>query len=285
MVLAAGAAAQERSGGDGSALAGPRIGERGRADPTRTLVHRDFDGKLKRLEVHPVAAAVDLVALSADEKATVEKVLLDRSLAIEKIIRENVKVVVEAQGAFQPGDDGRGQAAIVKLYQLGQPVFSKGKVVDLVAAVLPAEKARELRRVVGQYMDAAVADRMAGNVDGKKSDRFGAFVGENMTLFGKEVETAAKRTFEGGEKDFRELSKKLDLTAEQESKIQAMFVTMMTKDYGQAGKGEQMRVLLSAYSLLTDEQRGRLREIMAEEARDAARRAKSSKSAKQQNSK
>ena len=85
---------------------------------------------------------------------------------------------------------------------------------------------------------------MAGHVDGKKADRLGAFLAENGALFGKEVEVAAKRTFEGGEKDFRELSRRLELTPEQESRMQALFVDMMTKGYEKPNKHEQLRTIL-----------------------------------------
>jgi hypothetical protein len=254
--------------GEPASLAGPRIGAK---HDEKTLVQRDFDGRLKRLEGHPVYAALDMMDLSKDERAAAMKPLMQRSLAIEKIMRDNTRLVLEAQAAFKPGDDGRGQQAVVKLYELAQPVFAGGKLIDLAAAQLPPEKARELRQLVGEYMQAAVADRMAGNVDGKKQERLGAFLGESGALFGKEVEIAAKRTFEGGEKEFKELSRKLDLTPEQESKMQALFINMMTKGYQKPSKGDQMKVLLSAYSLLTDEQRAKLREMMAQEARDAAK--------------
>jgi len=250
------------------ALAGPSVSA---PESERSLVRRDFSGRLKRLDGLPVNAALDLMDLTPQEKSAAMKPLLERSLAIETIMRENTRLVLEAQAAFKPGDDGRGQRAVMKLYELAQPIFTKGKPLDLAAAQLPTAKARELRRLVGEYMQAAVADRMVGNVDGKKQERLGAFLAENGALFGKEIELAAKRTFEGGEKEFQELSRKLALTPEQESKIQAMFVDMMTKDYAKPSKGQQLKVILSAYKLLTDEQRARLREIMAEEARDAAK--------------
>lgn len=260
------------------ALAGPFVET---TPHERSLVRRDFSGRLVRLDGLPVNAALDLMDLTPEEKAAAMRPLTERAVAIEKILRENTRLVLEAQGAFKPGDDGRGQRAVVKLYNLARPVFAAGSPLDLTAAELPGEKARELRRLVGEYTRAAVADRMAGNVDGKKQDRFGAFVAERVAVFGKEVELAAKRTFEGGEKDFRELSRKLGLTPEQESKIQAMFVGMMTRDYAKPSKGEQLRVMLSAYKLLTDEQRARLREIMAEEARDAARARRADRQAAQ----
>ncbi len=269
LVSPVGAQPSQEARRDEPALSGPRLSP---ASHRPTLVQREFDGRLKRLEGHPVHAALKLIDLSPAERAAAERVLLDRSLAIERIMRENMRLVLEAQGAFKPGDDGRGQEAVVKLYQMAQPIFNKGRLVDLVAAALPEQKAAEMKRLVAEYMNAAVADRMAGNVDGKKQDRFGAYLGENGELFGKEIEAAAKRTFEGGEREFAELSKKLQLTPEQESKIQGLFIDMMTRDYARPSKWQQMQTILGAYKLLTDEQRALLREIMAEEARDAARR-------------
>src|SRR5262245_31664682 len=101
-LLSAGALGQAQPGkpaapgqDDPAALGGPSVGGGGPGAPTKvdeapTLVQRDFDGRLKRLEGHPVAAAIDAMRLSADEQAATKKVLLDRSLAIEKVIRENL---------------------------------------------------------------------------------------------------------------------------------------------------------------------------------------------------
>lgn len=269
---------------DDPPLAGPRVDRPGIATAP-TLVERDFDGRLKRLEGLPVEAALDRMNLTGDERDAALKPLRARSLAIEKILRENLKLVIDAQAAFKPGDDGRGQRAVVRLYELAQPVLGGPKPLDLAAAELDDDHARELRRIVGEYTKAAVEDRMAGHVDGKKADRFGAFVAENAATVFKEIELAAKRVFEGGDRDFQELSRKLELTPEQESKIQAMFIEMATAQNGPPDKMKQLQAMLSAYALLTDDQRARLRQHMAQEARDAARaKRESSKSKEQQGS-
>lgn len=269
---------------DDPPLAGPRLDQPGIVEAP-SLVERDFDGRLKRLEGLPVEAALDRMNLTDAQRDAARKPLRDRSLAIEKILRDNLKLVIDAQSAFKPGDDGRGQRALARLYQLAEPVLGGPRPLDLAAAALDDDHARELRRIVGEYTRAAVEDRMAGHVDGKKADRFGAYVAENAATVFKEIELAAKRVFEAGDRDFQELSRKLELTPEQESRIQAIFIEMATTRNGPPDKMKQLQAILSAYALLTDDQRARLREHMAEEARDAARaRRDSSKAGAQQRS-
>lgn len=285
VVIVAIASVSSAARADDPPLAGPRIDQPG-VIAAASLVERDFDGRLKRLEGLPVEAALDRMNLTDAQRDAAAKPLRDRSLAIEKILRENLKLVIDAQAAFKPGDDGRGQRAVAKLYELAQPVLGGPKPLDLAAAALDESHARELRRIVGEYTKAAVEDRMAGHVDGKKSDRFGAFVAENATGVFKEIELAAKRVFEGGDRDFQDLSRKLGLTPEQESKIQAVFIEMATAQNGPPDKLKQLQAILSAYALLSDDQRARLREHMAQEARDAARaKRESSKPTDQKGSK
>lgn len=254
---------------DPPALGGPRVES---PDGTaRTLVRRDFSGRLKRLEVEPVGAAVAIMELSTQERAAAEKVLLDRKAALDEILRENIPLVLKVQGAFKPGDDGEGQRALSRLFEKARPVLDRGPLVDQVAAALPKPRAAELRRICNEYLSAAAEDRMATGPADKKNDRFGARLAEGFATFQKEIEDSAKRVFESGDKEFQVLVRKLDLTAEQESKVQGMFLDLYADSNGKPTKAQQAGVLLKAMNLLTPEQRVRLREIIAQEARDAAK--------------
>jgi hypothetical protein len=251
------------------ALEGPKVARP--AEQARTLIHRDFDGRLKRLETEPVGAAIAMMELSSSERAAAEKILLDRKADLDAILRDNIPLVMRAQGAFKPGNNGEGQAAVRDLYEKARPVLAKGPLLEQVAAALPKEKADELRRLFNDYMAAAVEDRLASGPAAKKNERFGARIAEGLANFGREVEDSAKRVFEGGDKEFKELVRKLDLTPEQESKVQGMFLDLYANSNGKPSKAQQAGVLLKSMALLTTEQRVRLREIIAQEARDAAR--------------
>ena len=269
-------AQQDRSQPE-NALAGPRVGihvQTGKS--TLTLIRREFDGRLMRIESEPVSAAIAIMELSFEDRKKAEKVLLDRAVAVDRLLQDNMRLVLELQNAFQPGDDGDGQRALASLYEQAKPIFLKGQLVDLVAAELSADQARELKRIVEEYRQAGIQDRITR---GEQKDRFGAFLAENFTNFQKELEASGKRVFEGGDKEFAELSKKLDLTSEQEAKIQNMYLDMVAKSKGKPSKNDGLKVILQAMQLLNPEQKQKLREIVAQEAREAGQRAAADKKA------
>ncbi|MFN7021440.1 MAG: hypothetical protein ACK4WH_08955 [Phycisphaerales bacterium] len=247
-------------------LAGPRVD--GLPTGRRTLVHREFDGRLKRLEVEPVGAAVAIMDLSASDRAAAERVLLERKTAFDALIRDNIPLLMRADGAFKGHDGGEGQRALQQLFEKARPIIDRGPLIDQVAGALSPGAAAELRRIHAEYMAAAVQDRIDR---GEKPDRFGLRLAEGFAQFQREVEDSARRVFEGGEKEFKQLAARLDLTPEQESRIQGMFQDLYANSMGKPPKGEQARVLLKSLGLLTPEQKVKLREIIAQEARDAAR--------------
>lgn len=274
-VLAAGGGgvvqAQEREGATPPALSGPKVQRGAPNAEVRTLVHKEFDGRLKRLEVEPVGAAIAIMELNPEERAAAEKVLIERKTSFDALLRDNIPLVLKLDGAFKGHDNGEGQKALQQLFEKAKPVLAKGPLLDQVAAVLPPDKAKELRRLHAEYMNAAVQDRMDTGPADKKNDRFGARVAEGFANFQREIENSAKRVFEGGDKDFKELVRKLDLTPEQESKVQGMFLDMYANSNGKPTKGEQAKVLLKSLALLTEEQKVKLREIVAQEAREAGK--------------
>lgn len=274
------ASAQQDRSPPEAPLAGPQVGVHVQTGKSSlTLVRREFDGRLMRIESEPVAAAIAIMELSPADRQRADKVLLDRAVAIDRLLQDNMRLVLELQNAFQPGDDGDGQRALASLYEQAKPIFLKGQLVDLVAAQLPADQARELKRIVDDYRQAGIQDRMTR---GEQKDRFGAFLAENFTNFQKELEASGKRVFEGGDKDFAELSKKLDLTTEQEAKIQNMYLDMVAKSKGKPSKNDGLKVILQAMQLLSPEQKQKLREIIAQEAREAGQRAAAEKRTQQQ---
>lgn len=247
-------------------LAGPKVDRH--PDGRRTLVQREFDGRLKRLEVEPVGAAVAIMVLSDSDRAAAERVLLARKTAFDALIRDNIPLLMRADGAFKGHDGGEGQLALQQLFEKARPIIDRGPLIDQVADAISPAAAAELRRIHAEYMAAAVQDRVDR---GEKPGRFGLRLAEGFAQFQREVEDSARRVFEGGDKEFKQLVAKLDLTPEQESRIQGMFMDLYANSMGKPPKGEQAKVLLKSLGLLTPEQKVKLREIIAQEARDAAR--------------
>src|SRR5436853_2085458 len=103
LALAAGAWAQDKAPSKPDPLGGPRVNGGERVGPA-TLVQRDFSGKIKRLEVPPEEAALERLNLDQPTREKIQSVLAARAQVLDKIVVDNIDLVVRFANARQAGD-------------------------------------------------------------------------------------------------------------------------------------------------------------------------------------
>ncbi len=187
-MLAGGARADD----DADSLAGPKIATK-EADK-RTIVRRDFQGKLERLEERPEIAAVRMLPLDEATRAKVDAIIAERAVVVSQITLENYETFLKMQGAFQGGppttaEARRERVAMVReLREVAKPLFEPA-FADTLAQALPPASGSELRSMVTEYREALIASE-AGN----RGEQ--AAMGDEMT--GERADSAdAKRPQEG----------------------------------------------------------------------------------------
>lgn len=262
--------------GDADALRGPTL-DKHPDRPQRSIVERDFNGRLKKHEDHPVLVALSRLELTADEKAAADKVLGERAAAIDTIVRDNLKELVQLDGAKKSGDAAATNKLQADLLAKAKPFFQRGTMLAELMPVLPESKFVELRKMVEEYTRIATQDRAADPMSGKdKPNAVGNLLTQGFENFGAEAKASFKRVVEAGGKDFDKLIQMLQLTPEQESKVRQLAGDLYQKTYGKPTKRQQFKLFLSIYAELDTQQRHRLAEYIGEEAR-AGRAAKTSR--------
>ncbi len=258
------AGGDDATGDDAAPLAGPKVAER--ASRKASIVEREFDGKLKRVEQHPVLMALDRMDLSAQERAKIDRVLAERNAQLDGIVRENLRDLIEAGLAKQAGDQAAAQAKFAELMKKARPFLDRGPLLGELRPVMSPEKFQELKGAVDEYVSAAAQDSM--NAPGaKRQNRLGATIAQGFEGFGQEVKASYDRVFASGAREFEDLIKHLDLTPEQESKVRQKVQGLVERTYGKPTKRQQIRVFLDVYAELTPEQRKKLSERIGAEQR------------------
>ena len=254
---------------DPNVLRGPKVEEEAKA---RTLVSRDYQGKLVRLEVDPAQAALDLIELDPKDREAAHKIILERDALIDKLVFDNLKTIAELAQARQAGDAETTSRLIKDLWDKSAPWRERGRLADELARVLPDDKARQLKSLVDEYVRAAVEDRRAQpGKDGKAPGALGAVLAEGLEGFGREIKRSYERVFLSQAKDFDALIAKLQLTPEQESKVRQLVGDLFQKTYGKPTKAQSSKVFLQVYALLDPEQRRMLAEQIGRDRRDELR--------------
>ncbi len=252
---------------DADALRGPTV-TRSPERPDHSIVQRDFNGRVKKSEEHPVLLALSRLSLTPEQKAATDKVLAERGAALDAIVRDNLRLIVEYAQAKQTGD----AAAIAKLQpellEKAQPFFKRGTMLAELMPAIPDEKFAELKKMIDEYNTLAAQDRVMDTMSGtSKPNRLGAAIAQGFENFGAEARASYERVVGAGGKDFDALIKTLQLTPEQESKVRQKAGDLFQKTYGKPTKRQTFRLFLDIYAELDTDQRHRLAQYIGDENR------------------
>ena len=114
-------------------LSGPKVTQ---STTAATLVQRDFNGRLERIETRPEAAAIALLALTDEERAAVDAFLVQRAAAVTAALFEHMDLFLEIQSARQSGDM-EGARPLMRQLREKVPALVSPPLARQVAAVLP----------------------------------------------------------------------------------------------------------------------------------------------------
>lgn len=242
-------------GQDEGALAGPKVVEQGE----KSLIRRDFDGRVRILETTAPEEALNLLQLSAPEREAVDALLSKRAKLLEDFVADNVFLLGQIDTADKAG--AKGQAAWLLFGMMGKlrPVTGDGLLEDQIARVLePATRERFLS-LVREYNLAAIRDRCSvPNKEGKIPSRFEAAAGIRGESLAREIERAYKRLEASGEFAFRLIFTGVELTDTQKTKIRELLELHQRTTKGNASEKDNGMLFLAILPHLTQDQAARV---------------------------
>lgn len=249
-------------------LAGPKVPdpEKPRSD-SPSIVSREFDGKMRPLGTSPVAAALAQLDLDETTRKAADEVLAARARDMDAFVRDNLQQLALLKNAKDSGDREGFRRELLAVLQLAKPITDKGSLVEQVARVLPADRANQLRTMVADHARAKVADRMDSDASGQRpAGRFQAVIAEQLGGIGEEIKAAYERTIKSKSGELERISKHLNLTAEQESRIQQAYVDLFQKTAGKPTRVQRFALFSSMFSELTPEQKRLVSQMQRREA-------------------
>jgi hypothetical protein len=251
-------------------LLGPSVAPA--AVATTTLIQRDFAGKLVRLEVPPAEAAVKALDLDPPTRAKVDSVLLARSALLDRLVGDNLKLLVKLQAARQSQDKDETRKLFEELFEKSEPLRARGTLANELTGVLTPDQASRLRSMTEEYVKASIDERAAEKGSGKgltlvESLRIQreAAREETFSIIGQELKRAYERTVGQRIADFDKLLKDFNVTPEQESKIRKIVQDNFTATYGKPTPQQRAKAFTEIYALLDAGQREQLLKRVAEE--------------------
>lgn len=266
LIAAASADVRTPATDDDAALAGPKVQQR--ASETDTIIRRDASGKIVRHDRDPALEALELLKLSGPAAARAEAVVVKRYAALDRFVQDNLLLIAELGQANQSGDKASTRRLIAQVYQRARPFFARGSIADELKPVLDDADHQRLVRLVQEYRDACIAERMQGvNDEGRKYSTLEASMTEQLLVLGLEVRRSFERSVEQGGREFDALIKRLQLSPEQEGKIRQRVQDVYLGAQGKPTRLQVARAFLQSYQELDQTQRAELIKAISEQNR------------------
>lgn len=254
--------AQPAADQPGDALGGPTIKTPAVA---LTLVERDADGRVKKLDTNPAEAAVKKLPLSKETRAKVDDVLIAHALAMDNLVTENLELIVKIGTAKDSGNKAEMTKYMQEIWAVSEPMRKRGQLITQLGAVLSKDEADTMRKMVNQYFAERVKEEEArAKETGDKSNMMKFGINEQIHVLGNDIKRAYERVIGQKNKDFEDLVKSLNLTPEQDGKVRAVFLDLAQKNFGKATSGQKAGAILKVVSFLDEDQRKTLYAKLAE---------------------
>lgn len=256
LLLAAGLMVQPvTSGGPLGPLSGPRVAHREREG----IVQTEMSGRVRRPEVVIEQAALERLNLSADVRARVEKVLVQRAAGIDRFVTENFVLLSQAQTVGAAGTvKEKVTLFLVGLHKISAAIGG-ASLKDRIAAELPSEEAQKFRAMLREYWKAVHVEA----VNAKPHDpppAWATYLGESLGSLGQEIARSFQRQESSGTLIVDYLTAGLDLTEKQQEIIREMKLEMMERTGMKADAEEQKKLAIGVAAYLNEKQRDKLME-------------------------
>jgi len=268
-------------------LAGPAVAS---APEPRTLVRRDFDGRLEPIEGETDLAALRLLDIDAGRMARIDTIVVERQAHFDRIALENYAMIAEiggllptlTRGGSPDPEETRRRARLAALFRdlsLELVDFEKrGSLLDECAAILAPEELAEARRLVAERGEAE-REALAAAEPGARPNELASRA--RLDGLGRRVRESIERFAASASAELDRFREELDLTPEQVETVRSVFgpIAIARVQRGKDDRelrAEAMRAFTAVYRTLDRDQRARLasrrfREAMErEKARDAA---------------
>lgn len=259
-----------------SPLSGPKVdsaasdGAKGPA----TLVRRQFDGTLEPLDRRPEAAALDLLVLTAEERAAADRLLSERAAKVSELATRHATLLMSLKGSREAGGLPEDLRQKMREFREAASGLLHPPLVEQLSPMLPDAKQAEFRRLVNEYTNAMSEDEAArrGGMQamdgerptGRRPERAGAapmMMELNLLLRETGRGLAAKVTERRERMD--ELLKAVEATDDQAEKIRRLARESASEANGyKQTPAQRAELTKKIMDVLTPEQRRRWTEAM-----------------------
>lgn len=259
VVVSAAAPAPKHLAKDSPLLAGPAVED---AAPVKTLVHFGADGRLIPLENREEIEAVDLLDLSAAEREPIDRYIRLRIADVTAGGIRRIPLILELQEAIASGLDERTDD-VLERYGAHREIW-KTRPEEVISRALPERARPEYVRLIERYRESWIAEKSRDSM----SDRATLLARLEREKKIAEIQRPAEASAKQARERFEKISRRLDLTSEQEGTLRTLLQEYATNSNFNPRPRDGLKLLADMFGVLTWGQRLELRKYLNEERGD-----------------
>lgn len=234
-------------------LRGPRVG-RGEGFG---FVQTEMSGRVRRPEKLIEQAAVEKLELTAEIRARVEKVLVERAAGIDRFVTENLLLLNQAQTVGAAGTVvEKVTLFLVGLHKISEAVGGVG-LHERIAAELPEAEAVKYRAMLREYW-RALKEEGRQTKPHDPPPGWAVYLGESLASLGQEIARSFQRQEASGTLAVDYLTAGLGLTEQQQEIIREMKLDLLERSNMKPSEEDQNKLVLGVVAYLNEKQRMRL---------------------------
>lgn len=238
-------------------LSGPAARETA-AKPT--LVHREFDGSLRRLDEPAEEAALRLLSLSPEEQTKIDAILAARAAIIDSVVANNIPLLLRVQGLKEAQARQGAMEALRELSEKLRPLRERGRLRDEIAGVLSDDHAKQFAALVDEYQKVVREDAMASAGPDARPGQ--VMAREALLAIGQEVRRSYERVIGSRKGKLDEVIRTLNLAPEQETKVRNLATDHFQQTLGKPTPSQTREFVRALMRELTPDQRRTLASAM-----------------------
>jgi len=240
-------------------LAGPRVQEQAKMP---TLVHFGADGRVLALDDREEILAIDLLELSEPEREPIDRLIRLRLADVMSGGLKRIPLVLELQEATASGEATKIDDVLMRYARRNRPIWgNRVALAQVVEEALPARVRTEYRRLIAEYQDAWVATKASENTKGRE-ELLADLEREKRIA---DIRRPTEARLAQARAKFDAISKRLDLTTDQEGKLRTLVQEYATNtNYRPSGR-DGLKLLQDMFTVLTWEQRVEMAKYLREQ--------------------
>jgi hypothetical protein len=223
-----------------------------------TLIKFNDRGAMVRPEIPPEEAALDLVNLDAKEKAATDKLVDERGAAVDKVLGNNVPLLLKFLGVAKLDNRTEQLEAIKELAKVPEftPLRDKVKYRDQLIAAMAPEKGVQYKQILSDYFSAlSQQSKETQTFKGKAATPEQSRGFETLLAIGVEMRRSYDRQITAKGDKLGEMASKASLTPEQDAKIKAVIAEFQQKSAGKPTLEQQREAFTKVLKELNEGQR------------------------------